>query len=102
MKQYRIYFRENNSLFSLSNLLAGDVKNTHVPITYVHVSSLDRIQSAMEPGRWCQAIEAMKLMRSKGLGGRYLGIQPGDVVQDIDKDDFYLLKLDNTWEALPR
>lgn len=100
MKQYRVYFRENSSLISPTMLFAGDVKNTHIPVTYVHVTGLGQIRFAMKPGKWCEEVEGMKLMRAKGLNPRYLGIQPGDVVQDVERDNFYLLKLDDTWEVL--
>ena len=100
MTRYRVYFRINSSYFSSPGLIARDIQNTHVPITYIDADDLMQVFGRMSPGQWAPEEEARELLRSKNCTPRYLGLEPGDVVQEVDRDKYYQLRLDGIFEEL--
>ena len=101
MTRFKVYFRVNGSFFPTPGQRAQDVENTHKLITHITATSLQRVRPLMEPGRWAPIQEARGLLRSKDIHPRYLGLTPGDVVEDIEAGKFYLLGFQGYKELEP-
>ncbi len=101
MARYRIYFRENASMFPTPGLRACDVPNTHIAISYVNATTLEGAALMMAPGIWAPVAEARELLRAKGLPPRFLGLNVGDVVEDVEAKKFHTLGLSGFEELKP-
>ena len=101
MTRYRIHFRENSSAFPTPGLRGQDVRNTHIPITYVEATTIQGAARKMAAGKWAPVGEARELLRSKGLPPRFLGFDVGDVIEDVEAKKFHTLTLSGFTELQP-